>query len=111
MFFLEVDPSTIKPGWTPLIITILLAAAIVLLMISMRRQIRKIRAPHRDEVDDSGAGRPDGRDSGRAGDPGSDLGSDDSAESDRSSAPDAGSRPDRTTLDGTAGERHPIGHG
>ena len=32
----------VKPGWTPLIITILIAAALVLLYLSMRRQFRKI---------------------------------------------------------------------
>ncbi len=47
---LEVDPNIVKPGWTPLIITILLGVAIALLMISMRRHMRKIDLPHRDEV-------------------------------------------------------------
>jgi len=51
MMFLDVDPSVVKPGWTPLIITILLAAAIVLLMISMRRQIRKIKAPRLEDLE------------------------------------------------------------
>jgi len=51
MIFLDVDPSVVKPGWTPLIITILLAAVIVLLMISMRRQIRKINAPRVEDLD------------------------------------------------------------
>jgi hypothetical protein len=50
---LEVDPNIVKPGWTPLIITILLAAVIALLMISMRRHLRKINLPHRDQVDDA----------------------------------------------------------
>jgi hypothetical protein len=50
---LEVDPNIVKPGWTPLIITVLLAAVIALLMISMRRHLRKINLPHRDEVDDT----------------------------------------------------------
>jgi len=53
MVFLDVDPSVVKPGWTPLIITIFLAAAIALLMISMRRQIRKISAPRLEDVDAS----------------------------------------------------------
>jgi hypothetical protein len=39
---LEVDPNVVKPGWTPLIITILLALAMVGLFVSMRRQFRKI---------------------------------------------------------------------
>jgi hypothetical protein len=51
MIFLDVDPSVVKPGWTPLIITILLAGVIVLLMISMRRQIRKIKAPRLEDLD------------------------------------------------------------
>lgn len=51
MIFLDVDPSVVKPGWIPLIITILLAAVIVLLMISMRRQIRKIQAPRLEDLD------------------------------------------------------------
>jgi hypothetical protein len=41
---LDVDPSLVKPGWTPLVVTILLAAAMVFLFLSMRRQFRKIRA-------------------------------------------------------------------
>lgn len=97
MFFLEVDPSVVKPGWTPLIITILLAAAIALLMISMRRQIRKIRVPHREELGDSAAGRPGSSGAGDTGD-GRD-GSDETAGT------------DDTTRGGTAGERHPIAHG
>jgi hypothetical protein len=40
---LDLDPSVIKPGWTPLIIIILLAVAMVFLYFSMRRQFRKIR--------------------------------------------------------------------
>lgn len=48
---LEVDPNTVKPGWTPLIITIALAAVIALLMISMRRHMRRVDLPHRDEVE------------------------------------------------------------
>lgn len=65
MILLEVDPNVVKPGWTPLIITILLAAAIVLLMISMRRQMRKVRVPHRDQLDETGvSGRSEAADGG-----------------------------------------------
>jgi hypothetical protein len=39
---LDLDPNVVKPGWTPLLITIGLAAAIVLLFLSMRRQFRRI---------------------------------------------------------------------
>ena len=45
MIFLELDPDVVKPGWTPLIITVLLAIAVVLLYFSMRRQFRKISIP------------------------------------------------------------------
>jgi hypothetical protein len=41
---LDIDPSLVKPGWTPLVITILLGVAMVFLFLSMRRQFRKIRA-------------------------------------------------------------------
>ncbi len=43
MILLEVDPNVVKPGWTALIVTILLALALVLLFLSMRRQFRKIK--------------------------------------------------------------------
>ena len=39
---LDLDPNIVKPGWTPLIITIVLGAAIVLLYFSLRKQFRKI---------------------------------------------------------------------
>ena len=45
MIFLELDPDVVKPGWTPLIVTVLLAIAMVLLYLSMRRQFRKISVP------------------------------------------------------------------
>ena len=50
MFLLDLDPNVVKPGWTPLIITLLLAVALVLLYLSMRRQFRKIKID-RDETD------------------------------------------------------------
>ncbi len=45
MIVLDLDPNVVQPGWTPLIITVLLAVAIVLLFLSMRRQVRKINIP------------------------------------------------------------------
>ena len=42
MSLLDLDPNVVKPGWTALIITILLAFSLVLLYLSMRRQFRKI---------------------------------------------------------------------
>jgi hypothetical protein len=55
MILLEVDPDLVKPGWTPLIITVLLGVAVVLLFFSMRRQFRKISIPREDEADEPGA--------------------------------------------------------
>lgn len=55
MILLEVDPNVVKPGWTPLIITVVLAAAIALLMLSMRRQMRKIDVPHRADLQAGGS--------------------------------------------------------
>ena len=64
MILLELDPDVVKPGWTPLIVTVLLGIALVLLFLSMRRQFRKISVPREDEVDEeppAAEGRPDPR--------------------------------------------------
>ena len=53
MILLELDPDVVKPGWTPLIITVLLGIAMVLLFLSMRRQFRKISIPREDEADEA----------------------------------------------------------
>ena len=50
MIWLDIDPNVVKPGWTPLVITLGLALAVVLLYFSMRRQFRRINVP-----DDSAA--------------------------------------------------------
>jgi hypothetical protein len=52
MIFLELDPNVVKPGWTALIVTLLLAVAMVFLFLSMRKQFRKINIP-REETDDT----------------------------------------------------------
>jgi len=52
MILLGLDPDLVKPGWTPLIITLLLGVAVVLLFLSMRRQFRKISIPRADELDE-----------------------------------------------------------
>ncbi|SEQ95696.1 hypothetical protein SAMN05421756_107113 [Microlunatus flavus] len=39
---LDLDPNIVKPGWTPLLITVAMGAVMVLLFISLRRQFRKI---------------------------------------------------------------------
>ena len=51
MILLELDPNVVKPGWTALIVILLLAAALVVLYLSMRKQFRKISIP-RQEADD-----------------------------------------------------------
>ena len=96
MIVLDVDPSVVKPGWTPLIITILLAAAIALLMISMRRQMRKVKLPYRDELrnqDDAAA----------EGSAASTESSDQDAEADRD---ESDSEEESSDHD----DRHPIGN-
>jgi hypothetical protein len=63
MFLLDIDPNLVKPGWTPLLITIALAAVMVLLFLSMRRQFRKINLPDDGEqLDDSAPVPPVTRD-------------------------------------------------
>ena len=39
---LDLDPNIVKPGWIPLLITIALAAVMVLLFFSLRKQFRRI---------------------------------------------------------------------
>ena len=51
MIFLELDPNVVKPGWTALVVTLLLAGAMVLLFLSMRRQFRKINIPPQEPDD------------------------------------------------------------
>ncbi|HJY45294.1 MAG TPA: hypothetical protein VJ301_11780 [Propionibacteriaceae bacterium] len=53
MILLEVDPNVVKPGWTPLVITLLLLGAMVFLYLSMRKQFRKIRTPEDEESDNT----------------------------------------------------------
>jgi hypothetical protein len=42
MTVFDLDPSVVRPGWTPLIILILMAISLVFLYRSMRRQFRRI---------------------------------------------------------------------
>ena len=67
MILLELDPDVVKPGWTPLIVTLLLGIAVVLLFFSMRRQIRKISIPREDE--DEGSTPPPAKDAPTREDP------------------------------------------
>jgi flagellar biosynthesis/type III secretory pathway M-ring protein FliF/YscJ len=45
MILLEVDPNLVQPGWTALIVMLLLALAMVVLFFSMRKQVRRITVP------------------------------------------------------------------
>ncbi len=60
MILLDVDPSVVQPGWTPLFITLLLGVAMVFLYLSMRKQFRKIRTPDdiAKEAEDSASEHP-----------------------------------------------------
>ena len=65
MILLDVDPNVVKPGWTALIVVLLLAVAMVFLYLSMRKQFRKIRTPddiadESEQVEDSSSERPPG---------------------------------------------------
>jgi hypothetical protein len=57
VILLDVDPNMVKPGWTALLVTLLLAVAMVLLFFSMRKQFRKISIPREEpeETDDEPA--------------------------------------------------------
>ena len=52
MILLDVDPNVVKPGWTALVVVLLLGVAMVFLYLSMRKQFRKIRVPE-DEASDN----------------------------------------------------------
>ena len=54
---LELDPNIVKPGYIPLLITIGLAAAMVLLFFSLRKQFRRIDTHFPDQPS---TGRPRG---------------------------------------------------
>jgi hypothetical protein len=61
MILLDVDPNIVKPGWTPLLVVLLLAVALVFLYLSMRKQFRKIRIP--DDAEDQAEDSPSERQS------------------------------------------------
>lgn len=64
MIAFELDPNLVRPGWTALIIVLVLGLILVGLVFSMRRQMRKINIPAAGDssADDSSA------DDGSAGD-------------------------------------------
>jgi protein-S-isoprenylcysteine O-methyltransferase Ste14 len=52
MILLDVDPNVVKPGWTALVVVLLLGIAMVFLYLSMRKQFRKIRVAEDEAADD-----------------------------------------------------------
>ena len=52
MILLDVDPNLVKPGWTALVVVLLLGVAMVFLYLSMRKQFRKIRVSEDEAADD-----------------------------------------------------------
>jgi hypothetical protein len=45
MVVFEVDPNLVRPGWTPLVVVVLLGIALFFLGRSMMKQFRKIDVP------------------------------------------------------------------
>lgn len=62
LFATTPDPNSVVAGWIPLVLIAVLAIAMVLLFISMRKQMRKIQIPPegvptaRDDANKTGAG-------------------------------------------------------
>jgi len=59
---LDVDPSTVRPGWIAFVVILLLAVALVFLFFSMRRQFRKINIGDPEEPSQPGAASTSGPD-------------------------------------------------
>jgi hypothetical protein len=60
MITFELDPNTVRPGWTALIVVIVLAVIMVGLFFSMMRQMRKIKVKPSDaEAPGDAAETPD----------------------------------------------------
>src|SRR5689334_10320362 len=55
MMLLEVDPNLVRPGWTPLVVIVLLGVVLFFLGRSMIKQFGKIDVPAADEVAGGGA--------------------------------------------------------
>ena len=62
----NIDPNIVKPGWTPLLITVLLLVALVFLFLSMQRQMRKIRTPDDIEAERAAEAEDSNPEPGRA---------------------------------------------
>jgi flagellar biosynthesis/type III secretory pathway M-ring protein FliF/YscJ len=55
MVLLKISPSAVHAGWLALVIILALAAVVVLLVWSMRRQMRKIQLPSREDIHEQDA--------------------------------------------------------
>ena len=63
---LDVDPSTVRPGWSAFVVILLLAIALIFLFFSMRRQFRKINIIDPEEPSKPAAASTPTRDTDRA---------------------------------------------
>lgn len=62
MMLLEVDPNLVRPGWTPLVVIVLLGVVLFFLGRSMIKQFGRIDVPEADRTgaaDESEAAPPD----------------------------------------------------
>jgi hypothetical protein len=64
MMLLEVDPNLVRPGWTPLVVIVLLGIVLFFLGRSMMKQFRRIDVPADHETDPPARNEPGGTDPG-----------------------------------------------
>jgi hypothetical protein len=64
---LELDPNVVKPGWTPLLITLGIAVVMVLLFRSMKRQFRRVDDNFPERLPEPGASQGAGPEAGSTG--------------------------------------------
>ena len=63
---LAVDPEQVKPGWTGLLVTLAMAVALALLLVSFTHRLKKIdvnreQGPELEQLDEPGSPRLDER--------------------------------------------------
>ena len=58
MMLLEVDPNLVRPGWTPLVVVVLLGIVLFFLGRSMTKQFGRIDVPADHEPDPASASEP-----------------------------------------------------
>ena len=69
MMLLEVDPNLVRPGWTPLVVIVLLGVVLFFLGRSMIKQFGRIDVPGADDVDPDPTGPATGTGAPTAVDP------------------------------------------